>query len=174
MTTGACTDPITGARPSGDSEIWPRRWFRSHRLIRPFLRDGSAVVLPRCHWTQRVEFFRSPAKSLTPPVCFGSPGNPSPNWRVFRKCLVHGIAADAVRIALNGQLEIRVGENDSGYFGQLFSRFGRSVYLPVSNSTSDRFTTRPRAVSRVVRMALNCCSNLARSSSRSSTACWSC
>jgi acetoacetyl-CoA synthetase len=38
-----------------------------------------------------------------------------------------------------------------------FSRAnGRSVLLSVSNSTSDMFTIKPRAVSRVCRIALNC------------------
>jgi hypothetical protein len=52
-----------------------------------------------------------------------------------------------------------------------FSRAsGRSVNLPVSKSTSDRFTIRPLAVSRVCRIALNCWSSLARSSAFSRAA----
>src|SRR5258708_11919828 len=53
-----------------------------------------------------------------------------------------------------------------------FSRAsGRSVYLPESKSTSDILTTRPRAVSRVSRVRLNCWRRRARSSWRSRTAC---
>src|SRR5713101_4414834 len=53
-----------------------------------------------------------------------------------------------------------------------FSRAsGRSVNLPESKRTSDIFTTRPRAVSRVSRIKLNCWRRRARSSPRSRRAC---
>ncbi len=56
-----------------------------------------------------------------------------------------------------------------------FSRAsGRSVNLPVSNRTSDIFTIRPRAVSRVCRIALNCFSSWTRSSAFSVSNCAFC
>lgn len=36
---------------------------------------------------------------------------------LFRKHLVHGIAAHAIGVAFDGELQIRVSKNDSGYFG---------------------------------------------------------
>ena len=53
-----------------------------------------------------------------------------------------------------------------------FSRAaGRSVYLLKSNRTSDIFTIKPRAVSRVSRIRLNCRSNCWRSCCCASSAC---
>ncbi len=48
---------------------------------------------------------------------------------------------------------------------------GRNVELPVSNSTSDMFTIKPRAVSCVCNTAFNCASNCARIAALSCSAC---
>ena len=51
------------------------------------------------------------------------------------------------------------------------AREAAARYLAVSKRTSDMFTIKPRAVSRVCRMALNCFSSWARSSAFSASAC---
>ena len=76
---------------------------------------------------------------------------------LFGELLVVVIAADAVRVAFDVQLQARdVRRRCRPPWPASRAPAGRSENLPVSKSTSDMFTIKPRAVSRVCRMALNC------------------
>ncbi len=82
---------------------------------------------------------------------------------VLRQLLVELVASDAVRIALDLQLQTGIGLQNSRDLRQADLRYSVfSVYLPVSNSTSDILTISPRADSLVASTLLSCARSFSR------------
>ena len=68
---------------------------------------------------------------------------------LFGKLLIVFVAADAVGVTFHIQPQTRVPGDDAGDLGQFLAGQGADEYLAVSKRTSDMFTIKPRAVSRV-------------------------
>jgi len=98
--------PMTSLRPQLDTAI----------LLASF---GGIIRATGC-------VCRIPARSWTPQESSPLTGSPAPKRLFARIGLIQCIAAHAIGIAFDGQLEVRVSQDDSGYLASFSRAMGRS------------------------------------------------